>query len=372
MSKFAVLIPTFNRPRLLERALRSALLLGLDDYQILVIDDGSTISEDFSTGKPLTTKDVVKNFGNKNIIYSRLAQNSGLGAVFEHYRDKLITSKYFMVLNDDDIFIDPEPIHQAIDILDNDESISFVQISLIRRSDNNEINATINLPYPTLSPDMFIKAYVDDDPIKHTTMYGIFRTKLIKQTDALKSLNLRDFGLEDAFGIDTDFLFRMATTGRAAFINKPHVLRRETLGITERYPASFGYCYYQYVIRGLKYMRQNATISMSYKRKFIRYWLGIMVMMYNASIHSDVADEKGEERIRQHLRFPFHIYIIWEMLSHRIFSLQQKNIKEMFYSSWKYAWQNKNSFTRYFFTPRRSKINGNTGVRPFWDKGHKR
>ena len=90
-------------------------------------------------------------------------------------------------------------------------------------------------------------------------MYGIFRTKYIAKTNALNSKNLRRFGLEDAFGIDSDFLFRMAGEGGVGFINKPHVLRRETLGLTEKYPVSFAYCYYQYIKDALNYLSEIIT-----------------------------------------------------------------------------------------------------------------
>ena len=139
----------------------------------------------------------------------------------------------------------------------------------------------------------------------------------VKATGALVSMRLRDWGLEDAFGIDTDFLFRMATTGRVGFVNRPHVLRRETEGLTERYPLSFAYCYYQYILRSLAYLRRKNFIERRYERIFVRHWIKVMLMMFSASMFAPTAREYGEERVRGHLKYPLHLYILLQMIRFR-------------------------------------------------------
>ena len=317
-AKLDIVIPTFNRPRLVDRCVRSALSLDIPGLRVVVIDDGSTISEPLDDGSSLDTPSLMKRFTDPRLSYTRLEKNSGLGAVFETYAQKLIGAEYMTVINDDDVYTDSAPINEAIAKLDSDPEMALVQVSLVRRSDDRKIDEVIALPYPTLSGKDFLRRYIEDEPIKHTTMYGIFRTKNIAATGALVSMRLRDYGLEDAFGIDTDFLFRMATMGKAGFVNKPHVLRRETEGLTERYPVSFAYCYYQYILRGLAYLREKNFIEPRYERMFVRWWIKVTLMMLSASLFAPTARERGEERIRSHLRYPFHIYIVIQYLRFRI------------------------------------------------------
>lgn len=316
-SKLDVIIPTYNRPRLLDRCVRSALALDVPGLRVVVINDGSTTREEIDDGTVQDTSSVMARFSDARLVYEKIQQNSGLGVVFETYAKRLMGSQYMTVINDDDVFIDGEPIKQALNKLDSDPEIALVQISLIRRSDDRQIDDVIDLPYQTMSGKDFMRAYIDGDPIKHTTMYGIFRTENVARTGALVSLRLRDYGLEDAFGIDTDFLFRMATTGKAAFINQPHVLRRETEGLTDRYPTSFAYCYYQYILRAISYLREHDFIEPSYVRKFIAWWMKVMLMSFSASLTMQKS-EKGDERVRRHLGYPLHLYILKQFLRFRI------------------------------------------------------
>lgn len=311
--KLDIVIPTFNRPRLLDRCVRSALALTVPSLRIVVIDDGSTACEEIDDGTVLDTPSVILRLSDPRLTYHQLDRNGGLGVVFETYAQQLMQAEYMTVVNDDDMFIDGAPINEAITKLDADPDLALVQISLIRRSDDRQIDEFIGLPYQTMSGREFMRHYIDDEPIKHTTMYGIFRTKNVEATGALVSMRLRDHGLEDAFGIDTDFLFRMATMGKAAFVNKAHVLRRETEGLTDRYPTSFAYCYYQYILRGFDYLRAKNFIEPHYVRKFIRWWLKVMLMSFSSSLTMSKR-ERGDERIRRHLGYPLHLYILQQYI----------------------------------------------------------
>ena len=304
-----ILVPTYNRPLLLRRAIESVLAVEIEGLRLVIIDDGSEAWES-DDGVLVSTPDVVAAFDDPRVHYTRLPKNAGLGEVFEVYKYLPGKSKYFTVLNDDDYFVDDEPVADAIAKLEADPEIAFVQISLTRQSDDLEISETIDLHHPRMSGQDFIRCYIDEEPIKHTTMYGIFRTAHIAATDALRSLRLEDQGLRDAFGIDTDFILRMATMGDVDFVNRPHVLRRETEGLTERYPVMFGYCYYQYILRGLAYLRERGQIAFEYEQRFVAYWLEVMLMMYSGSFDAPRARERGDENVRAHAGMGFHDYIL--------------------------------------------------------------
>ena len=66
----SVVLPTYNRAPLLGRALRSVLGQSYGDFEVLVIDDGSTDE----------TAGVVAAVGDPRVRYVRLARNTGAGA----------------------------------------------------------------------------------------------------------------------------------------------------------------------------------------------------------------------------------------------------------------------------------------------------
>jgi len=66
----SIVIPTYNRAELLGRAIRSVLGQSFTDFELLVVDDGSTDG----------TSGVVANFRDGRIRYIPLARNTGAGA----------------------------------------------------------------------------------------------------------------------------------------------------------------------------------------------------------------------------------------------------------------------------------------------------
>lgn len=66
----SVVLPTYNRAGLLGRAIRSVLAQSYTDFELLVVDDGSTDE----------TSNVVASFRDQRIRYISLAHNTGAGA----------------------------------------------------------------------------------------------------------------------------------------------------------------------------------------------------------------------------------------------------------------------------------------------------
>ena len=66
----SVVLPTYNRAALLGRAIRSVVAQSYTDFELLVIDDGSTDE----------TSNVVAGFRDRRISYISLAHNTGAGA----------------------------------------------------------------------------------------------------------------------------------------------------------------------------------------------------------------------------------------------------------------------------------------------------
>lgn len=94
----SVIIPTYNRENLLQKAIESVTNQTFQDFEILIIDDASTDN----------TEAVVKNLKNDKIKYFKLQKNSGQ-CVARNYGIKRAQGKYIAFLDSDDEWL-PEKL----------------------------------------------------------------------------------------------------------------------------------------------------------------------------------------------------------------------------------------------------------------------
>lgn len=105
--KISVLIPTYNRSGTLPRAIDSVLTQSIDDFEIIVVDDGS---ED-------NTEEIVREFDDDRIVYiahdtnrgQNTARNTGL---------KAANGDFISYLDSDDDFY-PTHLERVSDLLDD-------------------------------------------------------------------------------------------------------------------------------------------------------------------------------------------------------------------------------------------------------------
>lgn len=104
--QFSIVIPTFNRARLLKFAIESALSQSFDDFEIVVSNGGS---ED-------DTAEVVRSFDDSRIKYF---ESSGRIPVGENYQQGLNNAKgeYITFLSDDDAYT-PELLSKTKSVVD--------------------------------------------------------------------------------------------------------------------------------------------------------------------------------------------------------------------------------------------------------------
>ena len=108
LDDFSVVIPTFNRPMLLRRAITSAIAAGIDEARIIVVDDCST---DRTSENVITDFPKIQMIGLDRQAGPSQARNIGLAAV---------KSKFAVQLDDDDT-LQPEAltiIQSSLNLLD--------------------------------------------------------------------------------------------------------------------------------------------------------------------------------------------------------------------------------------------------------------
>lgn len=106
--KVSVIIPTYNRAYLIDKAINSVLSQTYRDYEIIIVDDGSTDN----------TREVVKGFVDSRINYIFHANNLGVSAA-RNTGIKASRGEYIALLDSDDEWL-PEKLEKQVVILKNE------------------------------------------------------------------------------------------------------------------------------------------------------------------------------------------------------------------------------------------------------------
>jgi glycosyltransferase involved in cell wall biosynthesis len=125
----SVIIPTYNRANLIEKAIRNVLNQTYQDFEIIVIDDGSTDN----------TREIIRSFNDKRVKYiKKYKKNKGI-SVARNVGIKMARGKYFALLDSDDEWL-PEKLDKQIKILQDGSSELGVVYSNLCYIDENGKN----------------------------------------------------------------------------------------------------------------------------------------------------------------------------------------------------------------------------------------
>jgi len=168
----SVIIPTFNRAHLVGRAIHSVLVQTYQDFEIIVVDDGSTDN----------TEKVIKSFNDPRIRYVRHEKNKG-GSAARNTGIKTARGKYIAFLDDDDEWL-PEKLEKQINkfqtlpsifgvvysgfsyVSENGEIISNVIPTLRGKVYDNLLKENIlGSPTPLIKKNCFKKAGLFDETL---------------------------------------------------------------------------------------------------------------------------------------------------------------------------------------------------------------
>jgi len=104
----SVIIPTYNRANLISRAIRSVLNQTYSDFELIIIDDGSTDN----------TEDIIRQFQEKDkrIKYIKHDKNKG-GSAARNRGIKIAKGKYIAFQDSDDEWL-PEKLNKQVDSIE--------------------------------------------------------------------------------------------------------------------------------------------------------------------------------------------------------------------------------------------------------------
>jgi glycosyltransferase involved in cell wall biosynthesis len=233
--KVSVIIPTYNRSNLLLEAVQSVLNQTYQDFEIIVIDDGSTDD----------TEEVINGYSDKLRYFKQ--ENAGVNAARNRALE-LTQGEYIATLDNDDIWLDYK-LELQVELLDKFKSIGFTYTNfyILKSGDTripdglstwhdtqndwqssfdqtyNFLDLALKSAIPEESVDIF-KVHIGD--IYHASLFepqvlpstAIFRRSLLPD-------NIR-FIEQDSFCGDWDFFARLSKAHKAAYINIETTLNR--------------------------------------------------------------------------------------------------------------------------------------------------
>jgi len=128
MPKVSVIIPTYNRAHLIARAIQSVLNQTYQDFEIIVVDDGSTDN----------TEEVVKGFNDGRIRYIQHEKNKGEAAA-RNTGIKAARGEYIASQDSDDEWL-PEKLRKQMEVFKSASSrVGVVYTGFWRIKDNKKV-----------------------------------------------------------------------------------------------------------------------------------------------------------------------------------------------------------------------------------------
>jgi len=191
--KISVVIPTYNRERFLKRAIESVLNQTFQDFELIIVDDGSTDK----------TKEVVDSFQSNKIKYI-YQKNSGGAAFPKNTGIKIAQGEYIAILDSDDEWL-PEKLEKQIGFFEKHSEISVVGCNFL-------INGQKEYKVPKYK-NVFKQMLITDNMGPGSIM--------IYRREVFNKVGLFDENLKS--GQDKEMRIRLAQEYKFGFIDKPLV-----------------------------------------------------------------------------------------------------------------------------------------------------
>ena len=195
MIKVSVIIPTYNRANLLKRAIRSVLAQTYRNFELIVVDDGSTDN----------TKQICSNIRFEHIKCVREESNFGGAARPKNTGIKISQGEYIAILDDDDQWL-PKKLEEQIKFLEKYPDVAIVGCNFL-------INEKKEYKIPHYK-NVFKRMLVTDDMGPGSTM--------MYKREVFDKVGLFDENLKS--GQDKEMRIRLSLKFKFGFIRKPLVI----------------------------------------------------------------------------------------------------------------------------------------------------
>lgn len=273
MPKVSVIIPTYNRAEFLRSAIRSVLDQSVQDFEIVIVDDGSKDN----------TEEIVRSFNDKRIKYIHHETNKG-AAGSRNTGLMHSNGEYIAFLDDDDEWL-PEKLKMGVDLLENSPPKIGGVYSGFFKVDRTNGRVLVQIT-PTKRGDIFHDMFIEN-------WVGTSSIVLLRK-GCFEKVGLFDEGI--VFGEDYDMWIRISKEFHFEYIKTP-LVRYYIHG--NRLSTNLGMQIRGYETVSKKYEQFFVLNKKSYSRRYL-----VLGVFY--CYHKDI--KKGREAFLKAIRlYPFDI-----------------------------------------------------------------
>jgi glycosyltransferase involved in cell wall biosynthesis len=203
--RVSVIIPTYNSGAMVRDAIQSVLAQTYSDFEIVVVDDGSTDN----------TESVVRQFSRRARYFKQ--ENQGVSTA-RNVGIRKSVGEYLAFLDSDDLW-SPEKLAEQVPLLDCDPELGLVYSDWALASDQGIIQTSYLRDLPCRS------GYVFDDLIQSGF---ILTSGVVVRRACLEAAG--DFDKSLAIAQDYDLWLRISYRWKVALVNKPLLIKRSCDG----------------------------------------------------------------------------------------------------------------------------------------------
>lgn len=223
--KVSVIIPSYNATRFVKTTIDSVLAQTFQDFEIVVVDDGSTDN----------TKEVLQDYGDK--IRYLYKENGGVSKA-RNYGIENAVGKYIAFLDADDVWM-PEKLEKQVELLEANEEIGLCYAATQKVDEElNYLSSISANAYKDYTESLLLNLNI----VAGSCSSAMVRRDIISQTD----------GFDSKFSTyaDWEMWLRLSLLTKFAPINeelvkyrivagsmssKPEVTKRDALGVLEKF-----------------------------------------------------------------------------------------------------------------------------------------
>jgi|Deesub1362A_J573_1020465.scaffolds.fasta_scaffold01563_2 glycosyltransferase involved in cell wall biosynthesis len=213
----SVIIPTYNRAPLIGRAVRSVLNQTYQDFEVIVVDDGSQDN----------TEEVVKNFHDERIRYIKHEKNKGAAAA-RNSGIRVAKGKYIAFQDSDDEWL-PRKLEKQMKVFETSPEVGVVFTDVFRVSKNGKMEYRQS---PSIMEGKIINPKTSDYQVA-----GLPIASTVVRKKCFDKVGIFDERLPRL--IDLDLFIRLSKNFRFHHIKEPLVKYYVTEGITSDSNALF-------------------------------------------------------------------------------------------------------------------------------------
>jgi hypothetical protein len=209
LAELSVCVPTYNGAAFLREAIRSVLSQSFLDFELLIVDDGSTDA----------TLDIARSFADPRL---RIVQNETRLGIPENWNRALSLSQgeFVCLFHQDDVML-PENLARKVAVLKANRAVSFVHSAI-------ELLVEEEAPTP---PANWVEEAVEDFIVDGVTYFRqlIAKNRICAPTVIVRREHLARVGEFDrtlGFTCDYAMWLQLCVEGQVAFLSHPLVLYR--------------------------------------------------------------------------------------------------------------------------------------------------